>query len=475
VKRSLKNFSPRRDRMDKSDIKNLTLEQKKALVKKMLLEKKQAAMKKNDTSVKVGENYGEMTYDMFAQGMDSNHTEVTEFSKWVDLATRDGVYAFESERLHEQREEIELKRETGEILKLINFSSYNYLGYGYHPEVKQAAKDAIDKFGTGPASAPVISGTFTPHKELEKNLVKFLGHGDDYGVSLFSSGYGVNTGTISAYMKPGTYVILDETSHASLMEGAGLSGASMRLFKHNDMEDLEKILKSIEKEETRKLICCEGIYSADGDRGKIGEIVKLAKKYGAKTLIDEAHSIMVAGDNGRGVCEEQDVLKDVDMFVITFSKAFCSVGGALIAKKEITQYVNWYARCRMFSAALPPVIIGGILKALELGGGKDGDERRRKIKENSAYFKKLLSEKVDVLHTDSWIIPVIYGDERITLQLSDYLQRNGVDGGLMSFPAVPKGEARIRLFVTSGHTREQLEKSTEIIFKAAEKFGFLKK
>ena len=460
--------------IEKADLKNLSIDEKRALLKKMLLEKKQKVGKEAETGTNVGDNYNEYTYDMFAQGASVDHTEVTQFNKWIENATRDGVYAFESERLFEQREEMELVRETGETLKLINFSSYNYFGYGYHPEVKQASKDAIDKFGTGAASSPVISGTFSIHKQLEKNLVDFMGFDNSYGTSLFTSGYGACTGSISAYMKPGSYIILDETSHASLMEGAAISGASIRLFKHNDVKDLEKILKELKSEDVRKLICCEGIYSAEGDRGRVGEIVKLAKKYNAKTFVDEAHSILIAGANGRGVCEEHNVLNDVDMIILTFSKTFCAVGGALIAKKEITQYVNWYARGRMFSAAMPPAVVGSILKALELGAGEDGDIRRKKIKENSNYMKSLLKDKVNTLGSESWIIPVVYYDETIALKLSDYLQRKGVDGGLMNFPAVPKGKARIRLFITSEHTKEQLERSSKIIIKAAEKFGFQK-
>lgn len=457
------------------NLKNLSIEQKRDIIKRMLLKKKRQMKKKIEKPAAISiDDYSECTYDMFAYSKDVEHEEVNRFSKYIDFAMKDGVYTFELERLHEQREEISLRRETGEILNLINFASYNYLGYGYHQEVKDAAKEAIDKFGTGAASSPVLSGTSSLHKQLERELVHFMGHGDDYGVSLFSSGYGVNSGTISAYMKPGTYVILDELSHTSLMEGAALSGASIKLFKHNDMEDLESILKSIESEKVRKLICCEGVYSADGDWGKIKEITKLAKKYQAKTLIDEAHSILVAGENGRGVCEQEGVLKAIDLFVITFSKAFCALGGVLIAKKEITQYVNWYAKCRMFSAALPASVIGGILKALQLGTSKSGDERRERIKKNSVYFKNLLSSRLNTLESESWIIPVLYGDEKKTILLSDYLQRKGVDSSLMGFPAVPKGEARIRLFVTSEHTTQQMDKAAEIIIEAAEKFGFLK-
>lgn len=453
---------------------SLTMEEKRELLRKKLLERKQKAQAPQE--VVIPSDFKKMTYDMFALGNSADLKEIKQFSAWVDEAKENSLYAFESPRLHEQREVIELSREDGGVLKMVNFSSYNYLGYGYHPEVKRASQDAIERYGTGGASSPVISGTFLLHDDFERSLVDFMGFSmETHGISLFSSGYAVNTGTISSFMKPGSYIILDETAHASLMEGAALSGAQMRLFKHNDMEDLERILKTLEKEKVRKLICVEGIYSADGDRGNIKGVVSLAKKYSAYTLVDEAHSIMIAGENGRGVAEEQGVLDQVDLFIITFSKAFCSVGGTLIARKEITRYVNWYARSRMFSAAIPPAVIGAAQKALDLGRSADGDARRTRIKENADYIRELLQDKLNLLNTTSWIVPVVYGDETKTLELSDWLQRNGLDGQPMNFPAVPKGEARIRLFITSEHTKKQIEDAAAILIEAATKFDFLVK
>ncbi len=456
--------------------KPLTVEEKRELLRKKLLEKKRQKSGTTQASDPViPSDFKKMTYDMFATGNTPDLQEIKLFNAWVEQAREHALYAFESPRLHEQKEEIELEREDGNVLKMVNFSSYNYLGYGYHPEVKKAAQAAIERYGTGAASSPVISGTFALHDEFEQELLSFLDVSPKtYGVSLFSSGYAVNTGTISSFMKPGGYVILDETAHASLMEGAALSGAQMRLFKHNNMADLERILKQIQGDNVRKLICIEGVYSADGDRGNIAGMVALAKKYGAYTLVDEAHSIMIAGQNGRGIAEEQGVFHDVDLFVITFSKAFCSVGGALIAKKEITRYVNWYARGRMFSAAIPPAVMGAALQALRLGRSADGDARRKRIRANADRLISLLKNKVNLLNTTSWIIPVVYGDETKTLELSDWLQRNGLDGQPMNFPAVPKGEARIRLFITSEHTEEQIAFAADVIVRAAEKFGFLK-
>ena len=171
--------------------------------------------------------------------------------------------------------------------------------------------------------------------------------------------------------------------------------------------------------------------------------------------------------------EEQGVLDEVDMIIATFSKSFGGVGGCLYAKKDITNYINYYARSRMFSCALDPAVTGGLVKALELAAGEDGRRKRKRIIDNANYLRSKLEGKVDIGSSTSWIVPVIYGDERLTLPLSDYLQRQGIDISLMMFPAVPKNRSRIRAFVTSEHSLEQLEKGAEVLLKAADKFNFL--
>ncbi len=420
-------------------------------------------------------NRDRYSYDMFLSGTDRRLSEISGLNEWLKCVKNKGMYTFESEKFGAQKEKVELMTSSGKKKKVLNFVSYNYLGYGYHPAVKNAAKRAIDQYGLGAASSPIMGGTLAIHKKLQKELIKFMGFGSDYGVSIFATGYGTNFGTVSALMHPGSYVILDSAAHASLIDGARLSGASIRIFKHNNMKDLERVLVSLEDENVRKLICCEGVYSVDGDKGNISGIVGLARKYKALTLVDEAHSIMVAGRHGRGVSEEQGVLSEVDMIVVTFSKVFCSLGGALIAKKEITNYINLYARPRMFSAAMPPAIAGTILKVLELGPGDDGVYRRNNLINNSMYLRSLLKDKVEVVPGSTWIVPVLYKDERITMELGRYLQNCGLDAGCLFFPVVPKGKARIRLFVSSAHTRKHLMSAADKVVAAAKKFNFLKK
>ena len=425
-----------------------------------------------DSKLQTKDEYKKYTYDMFMFNMVSDLDEIDQFHKWISSMESNNEYTFEAPRKGAQKTNVEIIREN-KTLSVLNFSSYNYLGFGYHPDVIKAAKDSLDIYGLGAASSPVISGTYSIHKELESAILDYFDL-PGYGISLFSSGYAVNTGTIQAFMKKGGRIIVDKSAHMSILEGAQLCGAEISYFAHNNTDELEALLKKYCDEWTRVLICVEGVYSADGDYGNLKDIVKLAKKYGAYTLVDEAHSVLVAGENGRGVSEEHGVLDEVDLYVMTFSKAFGGVGGALLAKKEITRYVNWYARCRMFSCALDPAVTGGLVKVVELAKGSEGRLRRKKIKENSNYFINLLSSRINCGNSVSWIVPVMYNSESNTIDLNNYLQHNGLDSSIVQFPAVPKNEARLRMFVTSEHTKYQLDKASLIIFEAAERFGFQK-
>jgi len=418
------------------------------------------------------DNFLDYTFDMFMMNMSPELEEMYLFSRLCDIAKEKKLYHWEAVRDCAQLPEIEMVREDGERMKLINLSSYNYLGFSYHPEVIKAAQDAVAKNGLGAASTPIGSGTYKIHKDLEHEIIKFFGL-KDRAVSLFTSGYGTNVGVIPAIIKPGNHVLLDSAAHMSMVEGARLSGGKVWIFNHNDMKHAEEILMKVCDGNARVLICTEGIFSADGDRGNIKELVRLAKKYGAFTYIDEAHSVLVAGENGRGVCEEQGVLDDVDFYVMTFTKAFGGIGGALIAKKEIVHYINFYARIRMFSCSLDPAVTGGMVKVVQLAGSEIGKERRIRIKENAAYFISLLKGKVNMGVCDSWVVTVICGKDNQQLELYTYLQRKGLDASIIQFPAVPKDESRMRLFVTSENTKEQLYRAAEIILDTAEKFNFL--
>jgi len=416
--------------------------------------------------------YLDYSYDMFLSSIDGEQSEAVRFSEWIDMVEKDGRYPFEAARQQAQYPEVRARRTDGTEVEVLNFSSYNYLGYGYHPQVIEAAKAALDRYGLGACSSPVQAGTLELHRQLEANLVDFVGL-PGRGVSLFSSGYGVNTGTISAVMKRRHHLVVDKSVHMSILEGAQLSRAKIHYFEHNDADHLRSILEELAPSKRRTLVCTEGVFSADGDFGNLEQIVPVAKEFGAQVLVDEAHSFGVAGPNGRGVAEAQGVLDDVDYLVVTFSKALGGVGGALIARNEVTRYVNWYARCRMFSCALDPAVTAGVAKAVELLGSDDGALRRERVRANAKALREAL-HRLDIGPSKSWIVPVIYGAEDRTILLADWLLRHGQEGSVMEFPAVPVGEARIRLFVTSEHTPEQIQRCAKVIEQAGEHFGFLK-
>lgn len=451
-----------------TNIANMTLEEKRARVREMM---RVQALTQTGFDLDKLPDYAKLTYDMASTSTSMEHAESYRFSSWVDEIRADGAYSFETPRLGGQTPEVDVLRDDGLRLRLLNFGSYNYLGYGMHPEVIQAAKDALDKFGLGAASSPILSGTLALHRQLEDSLLNFYGL-PNRGVSLFSSGYGVNTGVIPAFIKQGHYVILDRLAHISIQEGAQLSKGKILYFRHNDVENLDAVLSRIAPEKARMLVCTEGVFSADGDFGALREISAVCKRHGAALLVDEAHSVLVAGEHGRGAAEAQGVLEDVDLIALTFSKGFGGIGGAVISRHEMARYINWYARCRMFSCALDPAVTGGLVKALELAGSDDGAQRRVRLHENAALLRSLLRPYVNIGSTETWIVPVFYRHGELTFTLNDFLQRRGLDTSIMQFPAVPKDEPRIRLFVTSEHTNEQLRRAARIIREAAEHFGF---
>ena len=416
-------------------------------------------------------SYTEFTLDMFSRSSGKNHSEIKQFNQWRDDIIKADKYTFETPHLTPQTPEISVRRIHGDEHDLVNFSSYNYLGYANHPDVIEAAKDALDAFGLGATASPLLNGTFDIHKKLENSLTSFFGQ-EGYGVSLFSSGYGANIGVVSSYIHKGDYVVLDHSSHASLIDGAVMSQGTVKLFRHNDAEFLERILKRISKENRRILVCVEGVYSTDGDYGNLKDIVTVSKNYGASILVDEAHSLLIAGKTGKGVVEEFDVLADVDLLIGTFSKSFGGIGGCVYAKNDLINYMNYYARSRMFSCALDPAVTGGIIKALELASGADGDQKRKRIIDNADYLRSLLKDKVDIGTSQSWVIPIIFGDERKSLPLGDYLMKRGYDFSIMMFPAVKKNKSIIRAFVTSEHTKEQLKGCAEALIDASKEFDF---
>lgn len=415
--------------------------------------------------------YRQATLDMFMFSFGHALDEVDEFADWRRALTDAGVYPFETVRQGAQRPAVQLVRETGESFDVVNFANYNYLGLGYHPDVIRAAQEAVARYGLGAACAPNLSGTLQVHRDLEDALLQFFGM-PDRGVTLFTSGYGANTGTLQALVQRGHHVVLDRLAHMSLLEGARTSGATVHYFDHNDPDHLASVLGEVCGTGARVIVCVEGVYSADGDFGRLADIVAVTRRHGAYILVDEAHSTLLAGARGRGVAEQDGVLDEVDFYIATLSKSFSGVGGALIAKAPVARYVNWYARSRLFSCALDPAVTGGMIKVLELASGAVGDERRRRLVANARRLRELLAPHVPIGPSESWIVPVIFGRDALTFDVTDFVQRRGVDTSVMQFPAVPKNESRLRLFVNSEHSEADLVKAATVVIEAADHFGF---
>lgn len=449
---------------------NLKNEIRENLKKMTIDEKKELLMKLNNET---NTDFSKMSYANFGKITGRNDEEIYQFSEWQNYFMQKGLYSLETRRTGASRPGVTIKRKTGEKFDVLNFASFDYLGYSNNPKVISKAKEALDKYGFGTGATPIVSGTLDLHAQLEEKLLEFYGL-DGYGITLFSSGFGTLVGSISAYMKETDHIVLDGLAHASIVDGSILSGAKIHFFDHNDMEELEEILEEIDNGTNRILICSEGVYSADGDYGDLKNIVRLAKKYGAKTLVDEAHSILAAGPTGRGVCEQMEVLGEVDLVVGTLSKAFGGVGGYLFAKKHITNYVNFYARNRMFSTSMDPAVAGGLISVVEQAMKPESNKLRARLYENADYFRSLIKKDIHIGESVTWMIPVIYGDEKKTFDIADFLQREGFEGSMMTYPGCAKNRARIRVFINAFHTKQELEKGAEIIYKGAKKFKFFK-
>jgi 8-amino-7-oxononanoate synthase len=245
---------------------------------------------------------------------------------------------------------------------ILMFGSNNYLGLTTHPEVKQAAIEAIERYGTGCSGSRMLNGTMTLHVRLEEELAAFMGRA---AALVFGTGFQTNFGALSSITQKGDVLIADRNIHASLLDGCLTSFAKTVRFRHNDMADLEKVLASLQPDEGR-LIVVDGVFSMEGDTANLPDIVRLAKEYGARLYVDEAHGIGVLGENGRGACEQFGVEEDVDIVMGTFSKSFASIGGFIAARRDVIEYIKHHSRAFIYSASLAPANAAAVLKAIEI-------------------------------------------------------------------------------------------------------------
>ena len=348
----------------------------------------------------------------------------------------------------------------GKDRRVINFTSYNYLGLSTHPEVIQAVIDGVKKYGMGASGSPMLSGTFDVHVEFAKKLAKFKKKED---CILFSSGLGGNLGAMQGLLRKGDILVMDEKIHKSLVDGGTLSGAKMIFFNHNDMQHLDQLLS--ENKGKRTLIAVEGVYSMDGDLVKLPEITKMIdSSYPDVSLyLDEAHSSLMFGKHGRGVGEHFGLEDKVGMDYGTLSKSFGGVGGFICSNKPIITYLRGYASAFNFSCAPSPALVCGLIKSLEVA--TRDSSLRDKLWENTKYFKGKLQEmKVNIGNTESQVIPIIIGsDGKLLFEMATELQLKGLFLQPVDFPAVPAHERRFRLSMTSAITQEEMDEALNII------------
>ncbi|MCD7971069.1 MAG: aminotransferase class I/II-fold pyridoxal phosphate-dependent enzyme [Candidatus Azobacteroides sp.] len=345
----------------------------------------------------------------------------------------------------------------------LNFCSYNYLGYSCHPEVIAAAQQTLGKYGTGAVSAPLLSGYYDLTKQLENAIARFKRKED---AVIFPTGYGTNLGILSCLLKPGDVAVLDILSHASIYDGVRLAGADVKVFSHNNAEHLEKILKGLKTK--RAIVCLEGVYSMDGDLADLPAIVEICKKYDVKILLDEAHSTLIFGENGRGVAEYFNLEDQIDIIIGTFSKSFGAIGGFAAGSEKVMTYLRMYARSYVFSCAMAPHTAAGILKVLELF--ENDKSNLIKLWENTNYIqRKLRTAGLDIGKTASQIIPVIVGNDRRLRKISRMIHQEGLCTGVVTFPAVSGKKTRLRLSISSNHTVEQMDACVRIVKNAFDK------
>jgi 8-amino-7-oxononanoate synthase len=345
--------------------------------------------------------------------------------------------------------------------RMIMVGSNNYLGLTSHPKVKEAAIEAIKKYGTGCAGSRFLNGTLDIHVKLEEKLARFM---RKEAALIFSTGFQVNLGAISALVGKDDVVVIDKMDHASIIDGCRLSFGEIRKFRHNDMADLERVLK--EYEEKDKLIVVDGVFSMEGDIAKLPEILSLAGKYGARLMVDDAHGIGVLGKNGRGTAEHFGVEDEVDLIMGTYSKSLASIGGFIAGSEEVIHYIKHLARSLIFSASPPPASVASVSAAIDII--ENEPERRESLWRNT---KKMLtgfkSLGFKVGHSETPIIPVVVGEDEKAFKMAVMLQDEGVFANVAVTPAVPNGMALIRTSYMATHRDEHLD----IVLNAFEKVG----
>ncbi len=351
--------------------------------------------------------------------------------------------------------------------KLIMVGSNNYLGLTQDPRIKEAAKKAVDEYGSGCTGSRFLNGTLTLHEELEEKLAEFM---NKEAALVFSTGFQTNLGTISTVVGKDDVVLADRNNHASIVDGCRLSFGKVVKFRHNDMRDLERLLAA--SKDRGKLIVVDGVFSMEGDLINLPEVVHLAKKYGARIMVDDAHSIGVFGKHGRGTAEHFGLEEDVDIIMGTFSKSFATLGGFIVGETSVIDYIKHHSRALIFSASMPPAAVASVIAALEII--KNEPERRERLWQNVRKVKKAFDELgFDTCGSESPVIPVVIGEMMDTFVFWKKLFDHGVFANPAIPPAVPPGRSLIRTSYMATHTDEELDRVIEVFAKLGKEFNLI--
>ena len=353
--------------------------------------------------------------------------------------------------------------------QVINLASNNYLGLTTHPKLREAAIEAVRKFGVGSGAVRTISGTMSIHMELEGRIAAFK---NVEACVVFQSGFAANAGTVSAILTPEDHIVSDELNHASIIDGCRLSRAKIHVFAHKDVAAAEKILCDLDSATGRKLLISDGVFSMDGDIGALPGLADAAEKHGAIMMVDDAHSSGVLGRNGRGTIDHFGLHGRVQIQVGTLSKAIGVLGGYVCGTRDLIDFLYHRARPFLFSTSHPPAVAAACLAAFDVL--EQEPERIDALWDNTRYFKKGLTEAgFNTGISETPITPVIVGEAKTAHELSRELFAEGVLATGIAFPTVAKGKARVRTIVTATHTKAELDQALDIFRKVGKKLGLV--
>jgi glycine C-acetyltransferase len=355
--------------------------------------------------------------------------------------------------------------------EVINLSSNNYLGLTTHPKLRRAAIDAIRKYGVGSGAVRTITGTMKIHMDLEEQIARFK---KSEACVVFQSGFTANAGTVSAILGKDDLIVSDELNHASIIDGCRLSKATIKVFKHKDIADCERVLKETENWNGEKLLITDGVFSMDGDIADLPALCDLAEKFNCIMMVDDAHASGVLGNHGRGTVDHHNCHGRVDIQVGTLSKAVGALGGYVCGSRDLIDFLYHRARPFLFSTSHPPSVAATCQTAFEVLDSEAGEKLIKKLWSNTKFFKRKLKKLgFNTGKSETPITPVMVGDAAKASEFSRELFNEGVLAMAIGYPTVPEGKARLRTIVTATHKRADLERAAEIFGTVGKKLGIV--